>query len=343
MTALAFGLPPRLEAPAAARARRRAAAGRQPPDGAIAHARFAELPQLLEPATCSWSTCRRRCPPRSPRPAPTGPAGWCALSPPAPRAPTTAGGWSSCAAATAPRRLRGRRLASRLRLAGGRAASSSLAPYARGRDSGWRAWRPTGPVLEHLRRPRPADPLRLRRPATGRSTPTRTSTPRARQRRDAERRPPVHARAADPAGRRAASRSRPILLHTGVSSPERHEPPYPERYGVPDGHRARWSTPPAAAGGRVDRGRHDRRPRARDGRRPRRHGRRRRGLDRPGRSTPDARPARGRRADHRLARARGLAPAAARGARRTEPLLERCYAGALSTTATSGTSSATAT
>jgi S-adenosylmethionine:tRNA ribosyltransferase-isomerase len=25
----------------------------------------------------------------------------------------------------------------------------------------------------------------------------------------------------------------PLVLHTGVSSPERHEPPYPERYGVP--------------------------------------------------------------------------------------------------------------
>jgi S-adenosylmethionine:tRNA ribosyltransferase-isomerase len=26
----------------------------------------------------------------------------------------------------------------------------------------------------------------------------------------------------------------PIMLHTGVSSPERHEPPYPERYSVPE-------------------------------------------------------------------------------------------------------------
>ena len=26
----------------------------------------------------------------------------------------------------------------------------------------------------------------------------------------------------------------PLVLHTGVSSPERHEPPYPERYAVPD-------------------------------------------------------------------------------------------------------------
>jgi S-adenosylmethionine:tRNA ribosyltransferase-isomerase len=26
----------------------------------------------------------------------------------------------------------------------------------------------------------------------------------------------------------------PIVLHTGVSSPERHEPPYPERYEVPE-------------------------------------------------------------------------------------------------------------
>jgi len=42
----------------------------------------------------------------------------------------------------------------------------------------------------------------------------------------------------------------PICLHTGVSSPERHEPPFPERYEVPD-ETARLVDATHAAGGRV--------------------------------------------------------------------------------------------
>ena len=42
----------------------------------------------------------------------------------------------------------------------------------------------------------------------------------------------------------------PITLHTGVSSPERHEPPYPERYRVPAGT-ARLVNAVHAWGGRV--------------------------------------------------------------------------------------------
>jgi S-adenosylmethionine:tRNA ribosyltransferase-isomerase len=41
-----------------------------------------------------------------------------------------------------------------------------------------------------------------------------------------------------------------ICLHTGVSSPERHEPPFPERYEVPD-ETARLVDATHAAGGRV--------------------------------------------------------------------------------------------
>jgi S-adenosylmethionine:tRNA ribosyltransferase-isomerase len=41
-----------------------------------------------------------------------------------------------------------------------------------------------------------------------------------------------------------------ICLHTGVSSPERHEPPFPERYDVPD-DTARLVACTRAAGGRV--------------------------------------------------------------------------------------------
>ena len=42
----------------------------------------------------------------------------------------------------------------------------------------------------------------------------------------------------------------PICLHTGVSSPERHEPPFAERYRVPE-HTARAIAATSAAGGRV--------------------------------------------------------------------------------------------
>jgi S-adenosylmethionine:tRNA ribosyltransferase-isomerase len=42
----------------------------------------------------------------------------------------------------------------------------------------------------------------------------------------------------------------PILLHTGVSSPERHEPPFPEQYRVPSAT-ARLVNATRAAGGRV--------------------------------------------------------------------------------------------
>ncbi len=42
----------------------------------------------------------------------------------------------------------------------------------------------------------------------------------------------------------------PICLHTGVSSPERHEPPFAERYDVPE-HTARAIAATRAAGGRV--------------------------------------------------------------------------------------------
>jgi S-adenosylmethionine:tRNA ribosyltransferase-isomerase len=42
----------------------------------------------------------------------------------------------------------------------------------------------------------------------------------------------------------------PITLHTGVSSPERHEPPFPEQYAVPEST-ARQVNGTRAAGGRV--------------------------------------------------------------------------------------------
>ena len=66
-----------------------------------------------------------------------------------------------------------------------------------------------------------------------------------------------------------ASTSHPSLLHTGVSSLEGHETPYPERYRVPPAT-ARLVNATHAAGRPGGRHRHHRRPGARDRHRPRR-------------------------------------------------------------------------
>ena len=137
-----------------------------------------------------------------------------------------------------------------------------------------------------------------------------------------------------------ASRWRPIVLHTGVSSPERGERPYPERYRVPAAT-ARLVHGHAALGRARHRRRHDRGARAGDRRARRRHGRGGGGLDR-ARGHPGARRARRRRPADRLARARGLAPGHARGDRgpraaSSAPTPPRCRRG------TCGTSSATCT
>ena len=59
----------------------------------------------------------------------------------------------------------------------------------------------------------------------------------------------------------------PIVLHTGVSSQERHERPYPERYRVPE-QTARLVNAVHALGRPRHRDGNHGRPRARDGRRP---------------------------------------------------------------------------
>ncbi len=132
----------------------------------------------------------------------------------------------------------------------------------------------------------------------------------------------------------------PLLLHTGVSSLEGNEAPYPERYRVPPATaRAGQRRPRRRRPGR--RHRHHRGAGAGDGHR--RHGRRppRRGLDRGGHHARARRAGR-RRPAHRLARARGVAPADARG-RRRPPARWSWPTGPPTTRATSGTSSATAT
>ena len=230
------------------------------------------------PATCSWSTPRRRCPRRSPPRAPDGTA-----RRPAPlhagarprrprRRASTRTGSSSCAAparaSAPPAPASGSRCPAAARPSCSR---SYLSPgrlwVARARPAGAAApptWPSTGArsPTATCARPRPLRDLpdRVRR--------------RAGQRRDAERRPPVHAARARRAEGARASSVAPLVLHTGVASLERGERPYPERYRVPADHRQPRQRPPRRGRPR-DRRRHDRRARARDGRGARRRASRR--------------------------------------------------------------------
>ena len=135
--------------------------------------------------------------------------------------------------------------------------------------------------------------------------------PRAGKRRDAERRPAVHGRARDASSSRAGSSSHRSRCTPASRRPSAASRPYPERYRVP-AETARLVNAVRALGRPRDRGRHDRRARARDRRRPD-------GAVRRGEGwtdlvvTPGARAARRRRPAHRLARARALAPRPARG------------------------------
>ena len=133
----------------------------------------------------------------------------------------------------------------------------------------------------------------------------------------------------------------PVVLHTGVASLEADELPYPERCRVPAATADRVNADPRR-GRPGDRRRHDRGPGARDGDRRRRHRAALRRLDRP-RDHPRARRARRRRPADRLARTGGLAPADAGGGRRPATLLEPLLRRPASPRATSGTSSATST
>ena len=186
---------------------------------------------------------------------------------------------------------------------GGRARARRAVP--RPRPAVGRAARSARAAARLPRRPRRADPLRP--PAA--AAPARRSPddlrPRAGQRRVAERRPARSRRASCTISPRAAIGVARLVLHTGVSSPERGERPYPERFADPRRDRgARRRDPPRRRA--RDRGRHDRHARAGDRRGARRRRPRRRGLD-VARDHARARRARRRRADHRLARARARA------------------------------------
>ena len=158
------------------------------------------------------------------------------------------------------------------------------------------------------RRPRRADPLLAPAARSGRSPTTRRSSPAC----------PAAPRCRAPAGRspRAARLARVgvarLVLHTGVSSQERGERPYPERFDVPAETAARVNAARAAGGRVIAVGTTVARAletvAAPDGTVSAGSGWT--SLD----DHAGARRARRRRADHRLARARREPPAAARGA-----------------------------
>ena len=317
----------------------------------------ATSPRTCAPATCSWSTSRRRSPPRW-RPARgRRPGRRCTSRRPSrrparsPRAPgprrREAGAPVAGAAArwvvelrrdgARFRGARGRRARSRCRAA---AARELVAPYlVRGRL--WiAALDLPAPLLDVPRRARRADPLRPpAAPAPARRPPD-DLRPRARQRRDAERRPAVHA--ARPARARGARRRR-----RAARPPHRRQLAGARRAAVRRAlRRARRdggarSTPTHRAGGRVIAvgttvTRALETAAAPDG------------TVRAAAGWTDAddharaRRPRGRRPPHRLARAGGQPPAAARGGRRP-----RRWSSAPtpppSRSATAGTSSATRT
>ena len=183
-----------------------------------------------------------------------------------------------------------------------------------------------GRSLDHLAAPRPTRSATATSPATGRSTPTRRVF--AREPGSAEMpsacRPFTAELVTDLVARGVVIA--PLVLHTGVSSLEGDEPPYPERYRGPAATAALVNAARARGGRVVAVGTTVVRALATvtDDR----------GASIPARAgprsvvTPDDRRAGGRRPAHRLARARGVAPADARG-RGRPPALERRLPAAL--------------
>ena len=308
MSALATDLRARLEAHEPPEARGNA--GRDDvrllvssrPDCSIVHGRFRDLPQFLAPGDLVVVNTSATLPAAVPATRADGERLELRLSTPA-RDQDPERFWIvELRRGDAP--FGGVRVDEQFELPGGGTARI-LAPYA-----GVRLWLARLdlplPLQDYLARARAADPLRLRPASAGRSPRTRTST------------------RVEPGSAEMASAGRPftaelitelvaggvliapITLHTGVSSQERHERPYPERYRVPE-HDGATGERGAPVGRPRHRRRHDGRPRARDRRAAGRDGRRRRGLDGP-RGHARARSADDRRPAQRLPRARCVAP-----------------------------------
>ena len=147
-----------------------------------ASSRFAELPRLLRPATCSWSTPRRRSPPRCPRDARRRRGARAPLD----AARTAVAGSSSCAPRSSGRCAPRRSPASVALPGGGRLTLAGAVPRQRAAARG--GPRAAGRHGRVPRPPRSADPLRRpRRGLAAERVPDRLRA-RGRQRGDAERR-----------------------------------------------------------------------------------------------------------------------------------------------------------
>ena len=339
---LRFDLPPAARGVGAARGprhrpRRGAHARRAPATTVdVVHATFSDLPRLpRRRATSSSSTRRARSPPPSTPPAPTASPRRAPVDAPArrpvgrrgprtddqPVRPTPRPGWTP----GPPRRRR-------------RRAAGAVRPLAR-------------PAVG--RGPAPARPAaHATWPSTAGPSATATSTgswPIATYQ---------NVYATEPGSAEMPSAGRPftpevitrlvakgvgvapIVLHTGVSSLEAHEPPYPEQFRVSAAHRPRRQRhPPRRAAGSSPSAPPSCGPSRRSSTSAAASTRARAG---PRRSSPRARRAGRRRPAHRLARARGVPPRHARGGRRPT----RSSSGPTRPpwpTATSGTSSATST
>ena len=175
------------------------------------------------PATCWSSTPPRRCPPRCPPLGQTARPSIC-TSPPRPNEPRSVGRRAAQRRAPRPGARRDADAARRRRGTAARALPEPEPPVDR-------AARPPRAAARLPAAPRRADPLRPRADRPPARGPPDDLRHRARQRGDAERRPPVHQARADRLRERGVSVQR-IMLHTGVSSQERGERPYPERYAV---------------------------------------------------------------------------------------------------------------
>ena len=235
MSAPAFALPPTLEAHEPPEAR---GAGRDDvrlmvatrDDGRIRHASFRDLPGFLDPGDLLVINTSATLPAAVPARLEDGTEVELRFATPAPRMP--ADWWVvelRCADGSSPYERPGAREA--LSLAGG-ATAVVVAPYAGGARLRLARFDADTGVEEYLaRHGRPIRyALRVRRLAA-RCLPDRLRD-RAGQRRDAERRAPVHARAGHGA-RREGDPGRSDHPPRRVSSPERHETPQPERYSVP--------------------------------------------------------------------------------------------------------------
>ena len=211
--------------------------GRDPPP----HAR-GPFPTCSPPATSSSSTPARPCPQPSTSSGTAAP-GACTSRPQLDDG--VVGGRAAAARRLRPgrpRRRRGAEAARRDPAPGRRAAPARPAPALAGA-----ARCPTIDRVDYLWEH--GHPIRYRYlDGDGRSRPCRTSTPTARQRRDAERRPPDHRSApgsADGARRRGrADRAAHRGLQPGV-----HEPPQPERFTVPAATARLVTAPSPPAGG----------------------------------------------------------------------------------------------